>query len=65
MALMTVGAGALLAGRRLIGLPAAVDVDWVLWSAGTLGGLLTAVGSLRGDLLQPPPETGPVVAVRD
>jgi len=43
MALMTVGAGALLVGRSVIGLHAAVVVDWVLWSAGTIGGLLTAV----------------------
>jgi len=43
MALMTVGAGTLLIGRSVIGLPAAVAVDWVLWTAGTIGGLLTAV----------------------
>lgn len=43
MALMTVGAGALLIGEPLIGSSAAVAVDWVLWSAGTLGGLFTAV----------------------
>jgi len=43
MALMTVGAGALLVGRDLIGERLAVDLDWVLWTAGTLGGLFTAV----------------------
>ncbi|MFJ9567177.1 TDT family transporter [Streptomyces fuscichromogenes] len=42
MALLTVGAGTLLLGRRLIGERAAVDVDWVLWSAGTALGLVTA-----------------------
>src|SRR4029077_16394421 len=43
MALMTVGAGAVLVGRHLIGDRVAVDLDWVLWTAGTLGGLFTAV----------------------
>ena len=43
MALLTVGAGAILVGRDLIGERAAVDLDWVLWTAGTLGGLFTAV----------------------
>jgi C4-dicarboxylate transporter/malic acid transport protein len=42
MALLTVGAGTLLLGKDLIGLPAAVDADWVLWSAGTALGLVTA-----------------------
>lgn len=42
MALMTVGAGTLLLGRDVIGLPAAVGVDWVLWFAGTLTGLASA-----------------------
>ncbi|MGW0250433.1 TDT family transporter [Nocardia goodfellowii] len=42
MALMTVGAGTLLLGKDLIGLGAAVAVDWVLWSVGTVLGLLTA-----------------------
>jgi C4-dicarboxylate transporter/malic acid transport protein len=41
MALLAVGAGALLVGRDLIGLRAAVGVDWVLWTAGTLLGLIT------------------------
>ena len=40
MALMTVGAGAVLVGKSLIGLRAAVDLDWVLWTAGTVGGLV-------------------------
>src|SRR4249919_2385575 len=43
MALLTVGSGALLVGRHLIGERVAVDLAWVLWSAGTLGGLFTAV----------------------
>jgi len=43
MALMTVGAGAVLVGRDLIGDRIAVDLDWVLWTAGTVGGLFTAV----------------------
>ncbi|WP_245847873.1 TDT family transporter [Lentzea kentuckyensis] len=43
MALMTVGTGALLLGRDWIGLPAALAVDWTLWTAGTLLGLATAV----------------------
>ena len=43
MALLTVGAGALLVGRDLIGERAAVDLAWVLWTAGTLGGLFTAM----------------------
>jgi C4-dicarboxylate transporter/malic acid transport protein len=42
MALMTVGAGTLLLGKDLIGLRAAVDADWALWSAGTALGLVTA-----------------------
>ncbi|WP_396899379.1 TDT family transporter [Mycolicibacterium sp.] len=43
MALMTVGSGALLVGRDLIGERVAVDLAWVLWTAGTVGGLFTAV----------------------
>jgi C4-dicarboxylate transporter/malic acid transport protein len=43
MALMAVGGGAVLVGRDLIGERIAVDLDWVLWTAGTLGGLFTAV----------------------
>jgi C4-dicarboxylate transporter/malic acid transport protein len=43
MALLTVGAGSLLVGKDLIGLRAAIDIDWVLWTAGTAFGLLTAV----------------------
>ncbi|REC97860.1 C4-dicarboxylate transporter/malic acid transport protein [Microbacterium sp. AG157] len=43
MALLTVGAGTLLLGKDWIGVPAAVAIDWVLWSIGTLGGLVTAV----------------------
>ena len=43
MALLTVGAGALLVGHTLIGEGAAVTLDWVLWTAGTITGLATAV----------------------
>ncbi|WP_432135302.1 MULTISPECIES: TDT family transporter [unclassified Streptomyces] len=43
MALMTVGAGTLSLGRDWIGVTAAVRVDAVLWTAGTLLGLITAV----------------------
>ncbi|MBW0018906.1 MAG: TDT family transporter [Mycobacterium sp.] len=43
MALLTVGSGAMLVGRDLVGQRVAVDLDWVLWTAGTLGGLFTAV----------------------
>ncbi len=42
MALMTVGAGTVLLGRDWIGLPAAVDADWVLWGAVTALGVVTA-----------------------
>ena len=38
MALLTVGAGTLLLGPRLLGERAALDVDWALWSAGTVRG---------------------------
>ncbi|ASU80569.1 C4-dicarboxylate ABC transporter [Actinopolyspora erythraea] len=41
MALMTVGAGALLLGRDWIGLGPALTADWVLWTAGTVLGLVT------------------------
>lgn len=43
MALMTVGVGAILIGGDLIGQRLAVNIDWVLWTAGTIGGLFTAV----------------------
>jgi len=42
MALMTVGTGTLLLGGGLIGPAAAVRADWVLWTAGTALGLVTA-----------------------
>jgi tellurite resistance protein TehA-like permease len=41
MALMTVGSGALLAGRPLLG-ATAMRIDGVLWALGTAGGLLCA-----------------------
>lgn len=43
MALMTVGAGALLVGQPVVGQSAAVGIDSVLWTTGTLLGLCTAV----------------------
>ncbi len=43
MALLTVGAGALLLGQPLLGAGVALGVAAVLWSAGTLLGLATAV----------------------
>src|SRR4051812_11072717 len=43
MALMTVGAGAMVAGYRLVGTGPALALDVVLWTVGTLLGLTTAV----------------------
>ncbi|MFF5446680.1 TDT family transporter [Streptomyces sp. NPDC012888] len=43
MALLAVGAGTLLVGKDLIGEPAAVAVDAVLFTAGTVVGLVAAV----------------------
>jgi C4-dicarboxylate transporter/malic acid transport protein len=43
MALLTVGAGALLVGRELIGLHAAVVTDSVLWGAGTILGIASSL----------------------
>jgi C4-dicarboxylate transporter/malic acid transport protein len=43
MALMTVGAGTLVLGGAWIGARPALAADWVLWTAGTLLGLATAV----------------------
>jgi C4-dicarboxylate transporter/malic acid transport protein len=43
MALMTVGGGAVLVGRDLLGERVAVDLGWILWTGGTLGGLFTAI----------------------
>lgn len=43
MGLMTVGTGAVLVGHHLIGMTAALTLDWVLWTTGTLLGLTTAV----------------------
>ena len=38
MALLTVGSGALLLGKDLIGERAVVDLEWMLWTVGTVGG---------------------------
>lgn len=43
MALLTVGAGTLLLGKDVLGETAALHVDVVLWSLGTLAGLASAV----------------------
>jgi tellurite resistance protein TehA-like permease len=43
MALLTVGAGALLVGRDLVGLGPAVRIDEVLWTLGTIAGLASTV----------------------
>ncbi|MEU7768901.1 TDT family transporter [Nocardia sp. NPDC049190] len=42
MALLSVGGATLLLGSDVIGTPAAVAVDWILWSAGSALGVLTA-----------------------
>jgi C4-dicarboxylate transporter/malic acid transport protein len=43
MALLTVGSGALLAGSRVIGVEPALRIDEILWTLGTVGGLVCAV----------------------
>ncbi|HEX3835197.1 MAG TPA: TDT family transporter [Solirubrobacteraceae bacterium] len=43
MAVLTVGAGALLVGRDLIGLPAAITLDEILWTLGTVTGLASTI----------------------
>jgi C4-dicarboxylate transporter/malic acid transport protein len=43
MAMLTVGAGALLVGPDVLGAHAALTIDLVLWGAGTLTGLAVAV----------------------
>jgi tellurite resistance protein TehA-like permease len=43
MAVLTVGTGALLVGRDLIGLPAAITLDEILWALGTVTGLATTI----------------------
>ncbi|SEG80865.1 C4-dicarboxylate transporter/malic acid transport protein [Actinacidiphila yanglinensis] len=40
MALLTVGAGTVLLGGRVVGTRAALDIGWSLWSLGTVGGLV-------------------------
>ena len=42
MAFMTVGLSTLLVGSKVIGEGPALVVDWVLWSVGTVGGLVSA-----------------------
>ncbi|WP_183510857.1 TDT family transporter [Paeniglutamicibacter cryotolerans] len=43
MAMLTVGAGTLLLGKDVLGEQLALDIDMVLWSTGTLLGLVTAI----------------------
>jgi C4-dicarboxylate transporter/malic acid transport protein len=43
MAILTVGAGALLLGKDLVGLSAAITVDEILWTLGTLTGLASTI----------------------
>ncbi len=43
MAMLTVGAGALLVGKQLVGTGAAVRLDEALWTLGTVTGLATTV----------------------
>jgi C4-dicarboxylate transporter/malic acid transport protein len=43
MAMLTVGAGALLVGKQLIGLSAAITTDEILWTLGTLTGLASTI----------------------
>lgn len=43
MAFLTVGAGTLLLGGDVVGTRVAVDVDWALWTVGSLLGLVTTV----------------------
>jgi C4-dicarboxylate transporter/malic acid transport protein len=43
MALLTVGAGTLLLGGDLLGERAALGIDWVLWTLGTVSGLASAI----------------------
>ena len=42
MAFMTVGAGAIIVASSVISMRVAVDLDWVLWTIGTVTGLLSA-----------------------
>jgi C4-dicarboxylate transporter/malic acid transport protein len=42
MALMTVGAATVLLGQDVLGPGLAVDLDWVLWTTGTIAGLTVA-----------------------
>lgn len=63
MALMTVGSGALLIGHRLIGIRAALVFDGMLWTLGTVGGLVTACAIPYLQFVREPPTPGPVPTV--
>lgn len=43
MAMLTVGTGAMIVGHNLVGQTAADWIAWILWIAGTVTGLLTAI----------------------
>jgi C4-dicarboxylate transporter/malic acid transport protein len=43
MAMLTVGAGALLVGRVIVGAGAALRIDEILWTLGTITGLLSTI----------------------
>ena len=62
MALLTVGAGALLLGPGLIGSHAAITIDAVLWPLGTITGLASslAVPYLMFTRLQAAPDAVPM-----
>jgi tellurite resistance protein TehA-like permease len=58
MAVLTVGAATLLAGQSVLGRHAALDLDWLLWGAGSVGGLATAVALPLRRLTRPAGERG-------
>ncbi|MFE0456977.1 hypothetical protein ACFW2D_38015 [Streptomyces sp. NPDC058914] len=58
MTLMTVGAGTLSLGEDWVGSTAAVHVDAVLWTGGTLLGLVTAVWIPSTRSARTPPSAG-------
>ena len=43
MAILTVGAATLLAGSRVIGMGPALTIDELLWTIGTIAGLVCAI----------------------
>lgn len=59
MALMTVGAGAVLIGKDVIGSPAAISLAMLLWTVGTAFGLWTTWAIPRRTLRRPTRYAGP------